>query len=434
MPVGSVDPRRWPTDRHDRVHDHAAAVPGRTAHHHPHRPQAPGPHPAACRWSSSANASRSRCRRRPAPTARAGTGSSSPTPSSAPPSASSTASSPRRTSRRARRPAALLPRRPATGPPCSSGSATARPGSAEHMRRGAGARHRRASRRRALPAGNQAGLWGSLLPAAWSYALAARARGPGHRLDDAAPGRARTRWPSCSGCPHGVHQGVLLPTAYYTGETFKPAKRQPARRRAAPRPLVTGQRRAGRRCPGPAPASCRRGRGRAGRRRGRGRGTAAAARRLPGRPGRGGGGRRGQSPRPAARLPQRSATAPPGRASRCARCSTSTCPRRGGCGGTCRRCATPPTTRTRVVAAGEVMLHAVDDVVAALAEGYQLARRALVRAQESARREFIDDLLAGTADVVGPAAPRRRLRARPVRPARRRHGRGRAPLRRRAAR
>ena len=30
-----------------------------------------------------------------------------------------------------------------------------------------------------LPAGNQAGLWGSLLPAAWSYQLAARARGLG---------------------------------------------------------------------------------------------------------------------------------------------------------------------------------------------------------------------------------------------------------------
>jgi sugar diacid utilization regulator len=47
------------------------------------------------------------------------------------------------------------------------------------------------------------------------------------------------------------------------------------------------------------------------------------------------------------------------------------------------------------------MLHAVDDVVAALAEGYQLARRALVRAQESERREFIDDLLNGATDVVG---------------------------------
>ena len=54
-----------------------------------------------------------------------------------------------------------------------------------------------------------------------------------------------------------------------------------------------------------------------------------------------------------------------------------------------------------VVVAGEVMLHACDDVVAALTEGYQLARRALVRTQESARREFIDDLLGGAADVVG---------------------------------
>jgi len=53
-----------------------------------------------------------------------------------------------------------------------------------------------------------------------------------------------------------------------------------------------------------------------------------------------------------------------------------------------------------VVVAGEVMLHAVDDVAAALTEGYQLARRALVRAQEAARREFVDDLLSGTADVV----------------------------------
>ena len=53
-----------------------------------------------------------------------------------------------------------------------------------------------------------------------------------------------------------------------------------------------------------------------------------------------------------------------------------------------------------VVVAGEVMLHAVDDVVAALAEGYQIARRTLVRAQVSARREFIDDLLSGSVDVV----------------------------------
>jgi DNA-binding PucR family transcriptional regulator len=66
----------------------------------------------------------------------------------------------------------------------------------------------------------------------------------------------------------------------------------------------------------------------------------------------------------------------------------------------------PPVRNARsrpddVVVAGQVMLHAVDDVVAALAEGFQLARRTLVRAQESARREFIDDLLSGTSDVAG---------------------------------
>src|SRR3546814_18674922 len=54
-----------------------------------------------------------------------------------------------------------------------------------------------------------------------------------------------------------------------------------------------------------------------------------------------------------------------------------------------------------VVAAGEVMLRAVDDAVAELAEGFQLARRSLVRSQVSARREFVYDLLTGGADVVG---------------------------------
>jgi DNA-binding PucR family transcriptional regulator len=59
-----------------------------------------------------------------------------------------------------------------------------------------------------------------------------------------------------------------------------------------------------------------------------------------------------------------------------------------------------PTDGPAIATAGEVMLHAVDDVAAELAEGFQLARRALVRAQESARREFIDDLLTGSADVA----------------------------------
>lgn len=61
-----------------------------------------------------------------------------------------------------------------------------------------------------------------------------------------------------------------------------------------------------------------------------------------------------------------------------------------------------------VVLAGEVMLRGVDDTVAVLAEGYQLARRDLVRAQAAARREFVDDLLVGgthaSANLVTRAA------------------------------
>jgi sugar diacid utilization regulator len=58
------------------------------------------------------------------------------------------------------------------------------------------------------------------------------------------------------------------------------------------------------------------------------------------------------------------------------------------------------TDPARVVVAGEIMLQGLDGIVATLAEGFQLAQRALVRAQVSARREFIDDLLSGAADVM----------------------------------
>ncbi|WP_153533309.1 nitroreductase family protein [Actinomadura macrotermitis] len=79
---------------------------------------------------------------------------------------------------------------------------------------------------RNLAAGNQAGVWGSLLPAVWNYMLAARARGLG------------TAWTTLHlmyeqeaaellGLPDDVRQAALVPTAYYTGETFKPAARQP---------------------------------------------------------------------------------------------------------------------------------------------------------------------------------------------------------------
>jgi nitroreductase len=66
-----------------------------------------------------------------------------------------------------------------------------------------------------------AGLWGSLLPAAWSYMLACRARGLGtawttlhlpYETEIAAP----------LGLPGDIRQGLLIPTAYYIGDTFRP--------------------------------------------------------------------------------------------------------------------------------------------------------------------------------------------------------------------
>lgn len=77
-----------------------------------------------------------------------------------------------------------------------------------------------------LPEGNQAGLWASLLPAAWSYALAARSRG------------LVTAWTAVHldreqevadllGLPPSVRQGALLPTAYPLRSTFRPGPRLP---------------------------------------------------------------------------------------------------------------------------------------------------------------------------------------------------------------
>ncbi|MFD7153977.1 nitroreductase family protein [Kribbella sp. NPDC059898] len=77
-----------------------------------------------------------------------------------------------------------------------------------------------------LPAGNQSGLWGSILPSAWSFMLAARARGLG------------TAWTTLHltyeqevqellGLPEDIRQTVLIPTAYSIGTSFKPAPRQP---------------------------------------------------------------------------------------------------------------------------------------------------------------------------------------------------------------
>lgn len=75
----------------------------------------------------------------------------------------------------------------------------------------------------------QAGVYGSILPAAWSFMLALRSRGLG------------TAWTTLHimyekevaqilGIPDTITQAALFPVAYYTGDDFKPAKRLPTER------------------------------------------------------------------------------------------------------------------------------------------------------------------------------------------------------------
>ncbi|GAA1072665.1 nitroreductase family protein [Tsukamurella spumae] len=77
-----------------------------------------------------------------------------------------------------------------------------------------------------LPSGNQAGLWGSLLPAAWSLALALRERGLGSAWTSLHLEYER-EVAEALGIPASVRQGVLMPVAYTKGTEFKPAKRAP---------------------------------------------------------------------------------------------------------------------------------------------------------------------------------------------------------------
>lgn len=74
---------------------------------------------------------------------------------------------------------------------------------------------------RALPPGL---LYGSIWPAAWSFQLALRARGlgttPVYVTDQAAVGEIVA-------APANAELTTLLPVAYYTGDTFEPARRRP---------------------------------------------------------------------------------------------------------------------------------------------------------------------------------------------------------------
>ncbi|WP_420452251.1 nitroreductase family protein [Ilumatobacter sp.] len=75
--------------------------------------------------------------------------------------------------------------------------------------------------------GASEGWWGSLLPAVWSYCLAARSRGLG------------TAWTTLHlpfadevagalGIPDTVTQLACIPTAFHTGDDFRPARRRAA--------------------------------------------------------------------------------------------------------------------------------------------------------------------------------------------------------------
>ena len=77
-----------------------------------------------------------------------------------------------------------------------------------------------------FPAGNQAGLWGSLLPAAWSLALALRERGLGSAWTTLHLEYER-EIAEALGIPTNIRQGVMLPVAYTKGAEFKLAKRAP---------------------------------------------------------------------------------------------------------------------------------------------------------------------------------------------------------------
>jgi nitroreductase len=72
----------------------------------------------------------------------------------------------------------------------------------------------------------QAGYWGGILPAVWSFQLALRSRGLGSAWTTLHLTYER-EVAELLGIPSTVTQAALLPVAYYTGDDFKQASRRP---------------------------------------------------------------------------------------------------------------------------------------------------------------------------------------------------------------
>jgi nitroreductase len=77
-----------------------------------------------------------------------------------------------------------------------------------------------------LDRGEGAGFWGSIIPAVWSFMLAARSRGVGTAYTTIHL-HAEREAAEILGIPDTVSQAALIPIAYYTGDDFRPAKRRP---------------------------------------------------------------------------------------------------------------------------------------------------------------------------------------------------------------
>lgn len=80
------------------------------------------------------------------------------------------------------------------------------------------------------PLAAQASTYGSILPAAWSFMLALRARGVGAAWTTLALIHEK-EVAKLLNVPDSITLAVMLPIGYYTGEDFKPADRLPARDR-----------------------------------------------------------------------------------------------------------------------------------------------------------------------------------------------------------